>query len=59
VIRALIAAARLLSSTAAAGEGAGGTRGLWNALQQEQVDVYPEYTGTLRQELLPNACPGR
>lgn len=30
----------------------GGTRILWNALLRGDVDVYPEYTGTLRQELL-------
>lgn len=55
MIRALIAAERLLSSTV----GAGGTRGLWNAPQQEEVHLYPEDTGTLRQEPLPNAGPGR
>ncbi|MEO7325927.1 MAG: glycine betaine ABC transporter substrate-binding protein, partial [Dokdonella sp.] len=31
----------------------GGTRILWRALQEGSVDVYPEYTGTLTQELLP------
>ena len=30
----------------------GGTRILWNALVQGDLDVYPEYTGTLRAELL-------
>ncbi|HBK45608.1 MAG TPA: hypothetical protein DDZ67_04085 [Xanthomonadaceae bacterium] len=34
----------------------GGTRILWRALQQGQIDVYAEYTGTLAQELL--AMPG-
>jgi osmoprotectant transport system permease protein len=29
----------------------GGTRLLWNALRQGEIDVYPEYTGTLRQEI--------
>jgi len=29
----------------------GGTRVLWNALRQGQIDVYPEYTGTIRQEI--------
>lgn len=31
----------------------GGTRVLWEALRAGQIDVYPEYTGTLAQELLP------
>ncbi|MEP6897934.1 MAG: glycine betaine ABC transporter substrate-binding protein [Rhodanobacter sp.] len=30
----------------------GGTSILWRALQQGDIDVYPEYTGTLTQELL-------
>ncbi|MEM8963407.1 MAG: glycine betaine ABC transporter substrate-binding protein [Acidobacteriota bacterium] len=30
----------------------GGTRILWNALLRGDIDVYPEYTGTLIQELL-------
>lgn len=30
----------------------GGTRVLWDALLAGQIDVYPEYTGTLRQEIL-------
>ena len=30
----------------------GGTRILWRALENGQIDVYPEYTGTLAQELL-------
>lgn len=30
----------------------GGTRVLWNALLAGEIDAYPEYTGTLRQELL-------
>ncbi len=30
----------------------GGTRILWTALLQGEIDAYPEYTGTLRQELL-------
>ncbi len=29
----------------------GGTRILWNALVQGELDVYPEYTGTLRGEI--------
>jgi osmoprotectant transport system permease protein len=31
----------------------GGTRILWDALNKGELDAYPEYTGTLRQELLP------
>lgn len=31
----------------------GGTRVLWNALLAGQIDAYPEYTGTIAQELLP------
>ncbi|HUJ24886.1 MAG TPA: glycine betaine ABC transporter substrate-binding protein [Myxococcales bacterium] len=31
----------------------GGTRVLWEALRAGQIDLYPEYTGTLEQELLP------
>lgn len=31
----------------------GGSRILWDALLGGQIDVYPEYTGTLAQELLP------
>ena len=30
----------------------GGTRILWNALRAGELDVYPEYTGTLRAEIL-------
>jgi osmoprotectant transport system permease protein len=30
----------------------GGSTVLWNALQSGSVDLYPEYTGTIRQELL-------
>ncbi|WP_240356172.1 glycine betaine ABC transporter substrate-binding protein [Myxococcus eversor] len=30
----------------------GGTAVLWEALRRGELDVYPEYTGTLRQELL-------
>ena len=29
----------------------GGTRFLWNALRSGEIDVYPEYTGTLIQEI--------
>lgn len=30
----------------------GGTQVLWSALRTGEVDVYPEYTGTIRQEIL-------
>lgn len=30
----------------------GGTRILWNALRAGEIDIYPEYTGTIRQEIL-------
>ncbi|HLM48543.1 MAG TPA: glycine betaine ABC transporter substrate-binding protein, partial [Myxococcaceae bacterium] len=30
----------------------GGTQVLWQALRRGELDVYPEYTGTLRQEIL-------
>jgi osmoprotectant transport system permease protein len=30
----------------------GGTRLLWEALRAGEIDVYPEYTGTLREEIL-------
>ncbi|HSP80214.1 MAG TPA: glycine betaine ABC transporter substrate-binding protein, partial [Myxococcaceae bacterium] len=29
----------------------GGTQVLWQALRRGDIDVYPEYTGTLRQEI--------
>ena len=32
----------------------GGTRVLWDALLAGEIDVYPEYTGTLLQEILVN-----
>jgi len=31
----------------------GGTQVLWNALLQGEIDLYPEYTGTIAQEILP------
>ncbi len=31
----------------------GGTRVLWEALRAGEIDLYPEYTGTLSEELLP------
>jgi osmoprotectant transport system permease protein len=33
----------------------GGTRVLWEALLAGEIEAYPEYTGTLREELLPEA----
>lgn len=30
----------------------GGTRVLWNGLQTGEIEFYPEYTGTIRQEIL-------
>ncbi|MBD3368666.1 MAG: amino acid ABC transporter permease, partial [Candidatus Eisenbacteria bacterium] len=30
----------------------GGTRILWNALVAGEIDAYPEYTGTIREEIL-------
>ena len=33
----------------------GGSRVLWSALLGGEIDVYPEYTGTLTQEILANA----
>ncbi len=32
----------------------GGTRVLWNALLSGDIDVYPEYTGTIKEEILAN-----
>ena len=32
----------------------GGTRVAWKALVQGEIDVYPEYIGTIRQELFPD-----
>ena len=37
----------------------GGTRFVWNALVSGQVDVYPEYTGTIVQEILGGSGGGR
>ena len=30
----------------------GGTRILWNALRRSEIDIYPEYTGTIIEEIL-------
>jgi osmoprotectant transport system permease protein len=35
----------------------GGTRLVWEALAAGAIDVYPEYTGTLLQELVPGQSP--
>jgi osmoprotectant transport system permease protein len=35
-------------------QGMGGTIILWQALQGGQIDAYPEYTGTIEQEILRN-----
>lgn len=48
-------ATRLIRSSGVAAEhqqALGGTRILWNALLAGDIDVYPEYTGTLRYEIL-------
>jgi osmoprotectant transport system permease protein len=35
----------------------GGTRLVWDALVRGEIDVYPEYTGTLKQEILRGSGP--
>jgi osmoprotectant transport system permease protein len=35
----------------------GGTRVLWEALLRGDIDVYPDYTGTIAQEILGGAAP--
>jgi osmoprotectant transport system permease protein len=54
VILAEIAAMELQSAGAHVEHRAelGGTRILWNALRAGEIDAYPEYTGTITQELL-------
>ena len=37
--------------------GLGGTRLLWDALVKGELDAYPEYTGTLAEEVLSDARP--
>src|SRR6202012_3585503 len=37
----------------------GGTRVLWEALKSGRIDAYPEYTGTIYQELLPGVAPAQ
>jgi osmoprotectant transport system permease protein len=38
--------------------GLGGTRVLWEALRRGEIDVYPDYTGTLAREILADAALG-
>ena len=33
----------------------GGTQVLWHALLAREIDVYPEYTGTIREDILPES----
>jgi osmoprotectant transport system permease protein len=50
-------AGRALNDAGVAAEhrqGMGGTIILWQALQGGQIDAYPEYTGTIAQEILKN-----
>jgi osmoprotectant transport system permease protein len=35
----------------------GGTRVLWEALRRGEIDVYPDYTGTLEREILASEAP--
>jgi osmoprotectant transport system permease protein len=44
--------ARSASARVVYRKGLGGTQVLWNALLAGEIDVYPEYTGTLVQEIL-------
>ena len=37
--------------------GLGGTRLVWNALETGEIDVYPEYTGTIVEEILSGERP--
>src|ERR1700719_2723533 len=48
-------ASRALNDAGVPGEhrpGMGGTIILWQALRGAQIDIYPEYTGTIAQEIL-------
>src|SRR5438477_11553843 len=38
-------------------QGMGGTIILWQALRGGQIDAYPEYTGTIAQEILRDSRP--
>ncbi|HWY40050.1 MAG TPA: glycine betaine ABC transporter substrate-binding protein [Chthoniobacterales bacterium] len=40
-------------------QGMGGTIILWQALRGGQIDIYPEYTGTIAQEILKRSDPMR
>ena len=44
--------ARSSGATAAHRRQLGGTQVLWNALRRGEIDLYPEYTGTIREEIL-------
>ncbi|MFZ0454946.1 MAG: glycine betaine ABC transporter substrate-binding protein [Ignavibacteriaceae bacterium] len=44
--------ARLKDSDAEYLQEIGGTRILWNALIKGDIDIYPEYTGTIKEEIL-------
>ncbi|MCB9751269.1 MAG: ABC transporter permease subunit [Myxococcales bacterium] len=48
----LVGLARAHDTPAAHQRELGGTRILWNALRADELDIYPEYTGTLARELL-------
>lgn len=37
----------------------GGTRILWSALRRGDIDIYPDYTGTIRQEILSGQPVGK
>jgi osmoprotectant transport system permease protein len=37
--------------------GLGGTRILWNGLLKAEIDIYPEYTGTIQREILDKYSP--
>jgi osmoprotectant transport system substrate-binding protein/osmoprotectant transport system permease protein len=53
-------AKRTLTETGISAEhrqGMGGTIILWQALRSGQIDVYPEYTGTIVQEILKRSDP--
>ncbi|MCA9244861.1 MAG: ABC transporter permease subunit, partial [Phycisphaerales bacterium] len=47
--------ARVAGYTAEHKRGLGGTRLLWEALLSDQLDIYPDYTGTIRGEILTDA----
>lgn len=52
------AVARAQSVDAAHRRELGGTRVLWEALRRGDIDLYPEYTGTIARELLRGADTG-